>query len=173
MLQQLYHCQSALAETCDDEWTALVATGLEVIEGCADIGHSQAGALIDGILVLSEEGIDGGVAIKRRIEAIAGRHIGCHLIDLERAHVLAMKGIPHIGIMAGTPQAVLPIFLPRRDHVEDIGACAVGIAISGDPHGGVIIVGRLRDEYFRRLIGIRLVRGTRHRTANEDGSYRT
>ena len=95
MLQQFHHGQTALAEACDDKWTALVTLRLEKVESRADIVHRQSGALIDGILAVRHERLDGRMAIEGCEEPVTGRHIGRHLLHFQVGHVGAVLGVPH------------------------------------------------------------------------------
>ena len=116
-----------------------------MVEGGPDIVQGQLHTLADGVLTLGDECFNGGVAIVRGVEIVAGPHIGGYAADFV-GHMLAMDRIPHIGIVAG--EAVgggEPVFLPGGDEVEDVGSGAGGVAEGGEPHGGVGIVGRIRD----------------------------
>ena len=144
VLQQFHHGQTALTEACDDKWARLVTMFLEMIEGCADISHRQAGTVIDSVLVLRQERLDGGVTVERGEEAVTWRHISRHLEDLERPHALTVHGVPHVGIVARAPVICLPILFPRRYHVED-GTRVVGIAVGGHPHRRIVVVRCLRN----------------------------
>ena len=50
----------------------MVAPGLEVVEGIADIAHRQTGAVVDGVFVLCQECLDGCVAVVRCVNVAAG-----------------------------------------------------------------------------------------------------
>ena len=160
MLQQFHHGQTTLTEARDNERTTLVALSLEVVEGCADVANRKSGTILDCDFVLSHPGLHGGVAIERREEAVARRHIRHHLVDLQIAHVLAMLVVPHVGIVAYPSILRRPVFLPRRYDVEDVGSRAIGVAISGHPHGRVLCV-----------ITLRRTRCKRGCTTKQDGGY--
>ena len=88
------------------------------------------------------------MTVERREEPVAGRHIRRHLVDL-RAHVLAVCGVPNVGIVAFdhlTIYYLTTVFLPRRYDVEDVGPRAVGVAVGGHPHHRVVVLGYLRNK---------------------------
>ena len=145
-----------------------------MVEGLADIIHRQTCPIIDRVLVLRQERLDGRVTIERSEESVAWRHILFHLIDFQRPHALTMHRVPYIGIEAYAPIVRCPVLLPRRDHVEDVGARAVGVAVSRHPHRRIIVVWCLGDIFClhtrRGVIMIRWVTHIPHRTADyQDG----
>ena len=106
--------------------------------------------MIDRVLVTRDPSVDCRVTVKRRIEAVSGRHIRCCTANLYR-HVRTMFGIPDVGIMADEA-VVLPVLFPRRDDIEDVRSCSCGIAVERDPHGSVLIVRRSWDEILSRTV---------------------
>ena len=140
VLQKFHYCQTALAEACDDERSRLVALRLEEVEGLAHIVHRQSGALIDGVLAVCHERLDGRVAIEGCEEPVAGRHIGRHLLHLQVGHVGAVLGVPHVGVVAYLAVCCRPVVLPRRNDVEHVGSRAVRVAVFHNPHRRVAIV---------------------------------
>ena len=59
MFQQFHHSHASLAETCEDEGTALVPLLLEVVEGFANIVHRETCATTDGVFVHRYKSVDG------------------------------------------------------------------------------------------------------------------
>ena len=171
VLQQFHHGQTALAEACEDERARLVTLRLKEVEGRAHVIHRQTGTLIDGVLAVGHERLDGRVAIERRIEAVAGRHIGRHLLHLQVSHVGAVLWVPHVGVVAYLTIRSRPVVLPRRNNVEHVGSRAVRVAVCRNPHRGVAIVRSLWDipalyRLPRRIIVVRRTRCKRRRTAD-------
>jgi len=175
VLQQFHHGQTSLAEACDDERTSLVTLRLEKVEGRAHIFHRQAGALIDGILAVGHERLDGRMAIIRSIEPVARRHVGRHFLHLQVGHVGAVLGVPHVGVVAHLAVRCRPVVLPRRDHIENVGSRAVCVTVRRNPHRRVAVVRSLwdilaLDLLSRRIIIVRRTRCKRCRAADsEDG----
>ena len=174
MLQQFHNSQASLTEAREDERTRLVTLGLKEVESLADIAHRQAGTLIDGVLAVRHECLDGRVAIEGSEEAVARRHIGCHLLQFQVSHVGAMLWVPHIGIVADATVFCRPVVLPRRDHVEHIGSRAVRIAVGSHPHCRVRVIWSqgnvlLRNEVLlRRIIVVRRTICKRYRAAYDE-----
>ena len=71
VLQQFHHSHTSLAETCEDERTALVPLLLEVVEGFANIVHRETCATKDGVFVHRYKSVDGRMSVERCIETIA------------------------------------------------------------------------------------------------------
>ena len=144
MLEQFHNSFAALTEACNDKRTALVATALEEVESSAHITHGQAGAAGNGVLVLRQPRLHGGVAVEGRAETVAGSHIGRNAQHLP-GHMLAMHGVPHVGIVAEGTVGGGPVLLPRGHNIEDVGSGARSVTVGNNPHHGVAIVGCLRD----------------------------
>ena len=136
VFQQFHNSQPSLTEASDDERALLVAMSLEMVEGLADILHRQSGSMIDGIFILCFEGFNRCMTIERCIETVAWGHVGSYAIYLY-GHTLAMRGVPHVGVVTDRAICCHPIFFPRRDHIKHIGTCSLQVAVLRYPHGRV------------------------------------
>ena len=145
MLQQLYNSHTTLTETSDNKRTTFVTMCLEVIKSTTNIVHCQTSTSTSAVFVMQHECLDCGMTIIRCKEAIARRHIRCHLLYLQIAHVLTMNRIIHISIMTYATIISCPIFLPRRYDVEHISSTIGTVSISCNPHFRVAIIRRLRN----------------------------
>ena len=145
----------------------MVAPSLEMVEGLADIVHCECDAPGNGVLVLRHPGIYGGMAVVWGKESVAGRHIGRHFAYFRR-HMLAVRGVPHIGVVAQPPVIGGPVLLPCRDHIEHIGSRAVGISIGRNPHRGIVVVRLLGHVWLLQPAAFTVAAGN-HACAADDG----